>query len=143
MEEERAQIRMSARQVIKKLHRFFYRYAGITRSSCSPYYLIKIKNNCLQQTNRRKILFTCKILPSESTKKAIPYSQSLRLKRICSDDADYKENNKILLNKLVERGYQLEDTKKEHKQNTLVKTGRTIKIQRKNAKEQYTIHYYI
>ena len=61
----------------------------------------------------------------------MPYSQSLRLKRIFSDDADYKENNKILLNKLVERGYQLEETKKNIDKIHLLKREELLKYKEK------------
>ena len=57
----------------------------------------------------------------ESRKKAIPYSQSLRLKRICSDDLDYQENNKILLYKLVDCRYELENTKENIAKTNLLK----------------------
>lgn len=47
-----------------------------------------------------------------STKKAIAFSQALRIKRICSDDSDYKKRKETLLNKFVERGYEREETKR-------------------------------
>ena len=69
----------------------------------------KLKTTIYNKPTDEKSYLHAKSYHPESTKKAIPYSQSLRLKRICSDDLDYDENNKILLNKLVEHGYQ--DTK--------------------------------
>ena len=70
----------------------------------------------------------------ESTKKAIPYSQSLRLKRICSDDSDYDENNKILLSKLAERGYQLEDTKRNTDKTQVLKREELLKYTEKTPR---------
>ena len=94
----------------------------------------KLKTTTYNKPMDEKSYLHAKSYHPESTKKAIPYSQSLRLKRICSDDADYKENNKILLNKLVERGYQLEDTKKNIDKTHLLKREELLKYKEKTPR---------
>ena len=54
----------------------------------------KLNTTVYNKPTDEKSYLHAKSYHPESTKKAIPYSQSLRLKRICSDDADYKESNK-------------------------------------------------
>ena len=41
----------------------------------------------------------------ETLKRSIPYSQALRLKRICTAKKDFTEQSKALTKSLVERGY--------------------------------------
>ena len=94
----------------------------------------KLKTTVYNKPTDEKSYLHAKSYHPESTKKAIPYSQSLRLKQICSDDADYKENNKVLLNKLVERGYQLEDTKKNINKTHLLKLEELLKYKEKTPR---------
>ena len=41
----------------------------------------------------------------EILKRSIPYSQALRLKRICTTKKDFPEQSRTLTKRLVERGY--------------------------------------
>ena len=46
-------------------------------------------------------------------KRSIPYSQTLRLRRICSEDADFKKRALDLKQWLIERGYEEEMVEKQ------------------------------
>ena len=62
-----------------------------------------------------------------STKKSIPYSQALRISRICSDDNDYHKILEELKDRFIQRGYRENETidqlnkATQHNRNTLLK----------------------
>ena len=71
---------------------------------------LKDKNKNLQTTIYRKptdrqAYLHAKSYHPKSLKESIPYSQILRVKRICSTIADFKTNCDILLKKFINRGY--------------------------------------
>ena len=70
----------------------------------------ELKTSVYVKPTDEKSYLHAKSYHPKATKKAIPYGQSLRLKRICSDDKDYQANNCDLLKKFVERGYLREET---------------------------------
>ena len=71
---------------------------------------VTIENNSLvtsvftKPTDRHSFLYQKSYHP-RSTKNAIPFSQALRIKRICSKDDDYKEGITKLKQQFIERGY--------------------------------------
>ena len=73
--------------------------------------IVYIKNNRLltklfrKKTDRQSYLHNQSYHPS-STKKGIPYSQALRIRRICSETTDLDHNLKQLKSTLLKRGYQ-------------------------------------
>ena len=69
----------------------------------------KTFNNTMQKRNRPEILFPWKIRHSETLKRNIPYSQALRLKRICTTKEDFSEQSKAVTKRLVERGYNVNE----------------------------------
>ena len=75
---------------------------------------VTIENNSLvtsvftKPTDRHSFLHQKSYHP-RSTKNAIPFSQALRIKRICSKDDDYKEGITKLKQQFIERGYKEEE----------------------------------
>ena len=50
---------------------------------------------------------------AETLKRSIPYSQALRLKRICATTEDSTDQSNVLANRLVERGYNKNEIQQE------------------------------
>ena len=57
-----------------------------------------------KETDRNTFLHRKSYHPP-STKKSIPYSQALRISRICSDDNDYHKQLEELKDRFIQRGY--------------------------------------
>ena len=61
---------------------------------------------CTKPTDKHQYLLISSCHPTH-TKRSIPYSLALRLRRICSDNYTYKQRCKELMDFLVNRGYEL------------------------------------
>ena len=79
-------------------------------------------------------IYMLNLTTQDQQRKLYPTSQSLRLKRVCSDESDYHENNEVLLNKLVERGYQPEETRKSIEKANLLKRKDLLEYKEKTPK---------
>lgn len=69
-----------------------------------------IKTTVYTKPTDQKSYLHAKSYHPKSTRDAIPYSQALRIKRICTDVNDYKSGCDKLLNELVKRGYKMDVT---------------------------------
>ena len=70
-----------------------------------------IKTTIYKKPTDRKAYLHAKSYHPRRTKEAIAYSQSLRIRRICSDRIDYQSESEQLLKELVERGHEEKCTK--------------------------------
>ena len=77
--------------------------------------MVSLKDGLIQTdlytkpTDKHQYLLISSCHPTH-TKRSIPYSLALRLRRICSDDDTYKQRCKELMDYLVNRGYEHPDT---------------------------------
>ena len=74
-----------------------------------------------------------------STKNSIPFSQFLRLRRLCSDDADFEEKAEEMANFFLQRQYPENTVKKALDQVRPISRQKTLKPNNKTASEERPI----
>ena len=81
-------------------------------------------------TDKHQYLLISSCHPTH-TKRAIPYSLALRLRRICSDSDTYKQRSQELINYLINRGYDLNFLKTQIKRASDISRNDALKIKTK------------
>ena len=100
---------------------------------------VQITNNGQLQTTLykkptdRKSFLHKKSYHPPSTKQSIPYSQALRLSRICSNDTEYMKQLECLKVKFIERGYQEKDVIEQFNKATAIQRKETLIYKEKEA----------
>ena len=75
------------------------------------------------------------------TKKAIPYGLGMRLRRICTQDKDYRRHRAVLHDRLTERGYPDNLVEKELKKADSMKAGQSRRRQNKTDRVPLVLTY--
>lgn len=74
-----------------------------------------------------------------STKRAIPYSQALRIKRICSKEEDYQQGIAELKHHLIQRGYNADEIDEQINKASQENRENLLKYKEKTQDKQLTI----
>ena len=82
-------------------------------------------------TDRQSFLHEKSYHPT-STKKSIPYSQAIRLSRICSDDKDYNAQLHLLKDKFIEKGYREQDVTHQFEKASAIPRIETLRYKSKS-----------
>ena len=97
----------------------------------------------IKPTDTHQYLLSTSAHPKH-TKKSIPYSLALRLRRICSDDTTFKKRTDELLTYLTNRGYRRKHVRNEIRKASKITRQNSLKTKQKkrNDRTPFVVTYH-